>query len=202
MVLNPEDSFGRGGVQDKQFYGEKQQMKNGQGSKIRPVTLGNDDQLASALIEKLFDLVFSRPTDLNVIEMGQRLSALKKLLQPTHSKFGFALSDDTSSDSSEASDIYVTESGVQQKAHWSTELFTKRVRQLLERLTVFYHGEIDQKSQSVFTQKEQLVLRQTVRLAAISLTYFCTDQPLEQACLVQLLELLYEQVIEMRVEKQ
>ena len=46
------------------------------------MSCGNDDQLASALIEKLFDLVFSRPSESATSEtdLGQRLATLKKLL--------------------------------------------------------------------------------------------------------------------------
>ena len=54
----------------------------------------------------------------------------------------------------------------------------------------------------MFTGKEMMVLRQTVRLAAIGVTCLSICQADVQASFVRLLELLLDQVIEMRVEKE
>ena len=126
---------------------------------------------------------------------------IKTVLEPTHSRFGFELSEDTSSLDSAQNFV----SGPSKEELWTTESFTKRTRKVLERLLVFFHGEIDrhpEKSQTVFTKKEVLVLRQTVRLAAIGVTYLSTEEPDAQKTLVQLLERLLLQVVEMRVEKE
>ena len=73
--------------------------------------------LAAGVTQKLFDLIF----DSQKGSLSERLRALKKLLEPTHSKFGFELSDDTSgsskNDTSAAGQFCSTETG-----------FTKRVR--------------------------------------------------------------------------
>ena len=54
----------------------------------------------------------------------------------------------------------------------------------------------------MFTAKEMMVLRQTVRLAAIGVTCLSICQADVQTSFVRLLELLLDQVIEMRLEKE
>lgn len=134
-------------------------------------------------------------------------------MEPKQSRFGFRLAEDVTSTSESDSE-----------ASGSEVSFTKRIRKQLERLLVFYYGEVlesqacpPSKSHSTaslagrqggynsqvhsFTKKEQLVLRQTVRLAGISVTYFSCAEPQAQSDLVRLIEYLTDQVIEMKVEK-
>ena len=86
------------------------------------------------------------------------------MLEPTHSKFGFALNDDTSNSSVEDFNgaIGVEEEDKEQEATMSTDRFTKRMRKQLEKLLVFYDGENENQvnpGTKVFTNKELLVLR-------------------------------------------
>ena len=58
--------------------------------------------MADNLINKLFSLIFEHHPLLNEeLDLGGKLTALKKLIEPTHSKFGFALSDDSTASSTE-----------------------------------------------------------------------------------------------------
>ena len=135
--------------------------------------------LASGPIARLLDLLLVPVEDDN--SLGQRLVQLKEILEPKKSKFGFRLA--TSSSSVDIDD-----------ADQLREVcFTKLVRKQIEKLLVFYHGEVantvamaDEKFGSGmgrycnslihFTRKELLVMRQTMRLAGISVTYFSSAE--------------------------
>ena len=67
---------------------------------------------------KLFELIFGTEEELQM-SLSERFSMLKTVLEPTHSKFGFALDDETTSSSS------IEEC---KEMKMSTDTFTKRVR--------------------------------------------------------------------------
>lgn len=97
-------------------------------------TKGN---LAAGLINKLFELIFYSNNGVGgdqILSLSERFSALKKVLEPTHSKFGFALADETTSSSSFEE--------INEQALMSTDTFTRRMRKQLEKLMVFYDSEI------------------------------------------------------------
>ena len=138
----------------------------------------NKVNLASGLIARLLDLLLV-PVE-NDNSLGQRLVQLKEILEPKKSKFGFRLASSSSVD---------IEGADQQRE----VCFTKLVRKQIEKLLVFYHGEVasnatlaDEKfsggmgrycnSLIHFTRKELLVMRQIMRLAGISVTYFSSAE--------------------------
>ena len=90
----------------------------------------------SSLVSKLLNVTFS---DKAQIRIEDRLTSLKRLLEPTHSKFGFAFNNDSSLSSIEEAEC----------GQMSPEKFTKKVRKLMEKLMVFYWGEVENHRQMV-----------------------------------------------------
>lgn len=82
--------------------------------------------MADNLINKLFKLIFehAHPLD-DEIDLGSKLTALKRLIEPTHSKFGFALSDDSTASSTENLPAKASD---EPAATMSTDSFTRQIR--------------------------------------------------------------------------
>ena len=121
-----------------QFNSIPHKSKNKGQQKVKRLHIQKDDpsqkseNLAAGVTQKLFDLIFASQKG----SLSERLLALKKLLEPTHSKFGFALSDDTSGSSKE--DVQNTSTSTAGQLSSAETGFTKRVRKQLEKLLVFY----------------------------------------------------------------